>query len=136
MQRDRALELLRGVLGPSEQPAWQRRMRVRAQMRIGVAYERKNRVVERRGGQFDLPPRARRGVSRDDATEQIELHLTQHGLVVFGELTSLLYELREPRIAPEPVGIHPRELVPDLQVAQIGRLEVIARLTFVQQFEI
>ena len=62
---------------------------MRPQIDVRVAQQGQDRVVERRGRDFDLTAKEGVSILRDDAAEQLELHFTQHPLVVLAEPTVL-----------------------------------------------
>ena len=102
-----------------------RRMRMRPQVGVGVAQQRQDRVVERRGRKLDLAGRGQLLVDRNDGAEQLELHLSKHPLVLLAVGPLLPHQRLQPRIGAQPVGVHPGELVPHLQIAQVVGREAV-----------
>ena len=112
-------ELLDGILGMHETLARHRRVGVRAQVHVGVAQQRQNRVIERRGRDLNLAAGGSLAILGDDAVQELQLDAGQQRLVLLGEAAPLFHEAADPRVTLEVERIHPGELVPDLQIAQI-----------------
>ncbi len=94
--------------------------RMRAQVDVGVAQERQNRVVERRRRDLDLArARCRRGIpeSRDSAARARRSQ--QPLLVVLGEVPVLWRRAPESAHRRQVDRIEPGQLLPDLQVAEV-----------------
>ena len=63
-------QLLRRIVGTHESLPRHPRVGMGSEVDVGVAQERQDRVVERRGRQFDAPCRRQLAVSRNDAIQQ------------------------------------------------------------------
>ena len=94
-----------------------------AQVDVGVAQERQDRVVERRGRDLDLAAGDGLAILGDHAIQQLELHFAQLLLVVLGEAPILGHQPANAGVAVKIEGIDPGELVPDLQIAQVVAAE-------------
>ena len=81
----RPRQLLRRILRAAERRPWNGRIRMRRQIDIGIAQQRQNRVVERRGRELGLSAGGRRRVFGNHAPEDLELHLAKQALVRFVE---------------------------------------------------
>ena len=92
---------------------------MRPQVDVGIAQQRKDRVIERRRRDLDLPSRRGVTVFRDDAPQQLELHRPQRHLVFFREAPPLGGQCPDALVAFEVIRIDPCQLVPDLQIANI-----------------
>ena len=136
MTLPRPRELLRRIFRTPERGARHRRRRVRLEIDIGVAQQRKNRVVERRCRQLDLPSVGGIAVLGDDAPEYLELDLAQFPFVGLAEAALLLDEPPHARVVVEIERIDPRELVPHLQVEKILVGVSPARVALPQQLGI
>jgi hypothetical protein len=69
MKRDRPFDLPPRVTGPLEPVAWARRARMRVLVRVGIAQQREDRMVKRRGRQFDLATGGRVAIRRHHARQ-------------------------------------------------------------------
>ena len=127
MIRDRARQLLGGILGMDEALAGHARVGMGAQIDVRVAEERQDGMIERRRRHFDLASRDSVPVLGNHAVEQLELHFAQLHLVVFVEPAPFGDQPPDARIAVEIQGIDPGQLVPHLQVAQIVAVEPCGR---------
>ena len=117
--RRRALQLFGRVFRMLEAPRRPSRVGMRAQVDVGVAQERQDRVIERRGGDLDLPAHDAVPVFGDDLVQDLELHVPQHALVVLAEAASLGEQAAHAIVDIQVERIDPRQLVPDLQIAQV-----------------
>ena len=87
----RPFELLDGILGMHETLARHRRVGVRAQVHVGVAQQRQNRVIERRGRNLDLAALGGLPILRDDAVAAAPARLrAEQRLVLLGVAAPLL----------------------------------------------
>jgi hypothetical protein len=92
---------------------------MRAQVDVGIAEERQDRVIERGCGQLDLPAAGRLAIFGDDAVQDLELHLAKYGLVLLRELSFFVEKRADAAVVVLIQRVDPRELVPDLQIAEI-----------------
>ena len=117
---DRPPQLLRGIFRVPEPLARHARVRVRAQEHVAIAEQRQNGMVEGGRRELYLTAGRRGGVLRNHLAQDLEFDLTQDGLVLFLEVAPLLNEPAHARIGLEVKRIHPGELVPHLQVADVA----------------
>jgi len=85
-----------------------------------VTDQRQDRVVIRRESQLCLSAISELAVFRDDAANPLQLRSKQNRLVVFGEVAVLALELGQAWVLFDPNRIAPREVEPDLEVADVG----------------
>ena len=117
-------ELLVRIIGPPEPFAGHAGLRVRPQIHVGIAQQRKNRMEERRGGQLDLSPRRSLAVFGNHALKNLELDDAEGRFVLLREVASFVEERADAGIPIEIEGIEPYELVPHLQIADLGDREL------------
>src|SRR5438034_6463600 len=133
------LDLALRVLAMREVPLRQLDMRVGASRGVDVADEWKDGVVVGRKRQLRLPTLRKLAVLGDHAADTLELRGKKDRLVVLREVTVLALQLRESRVRFNPNGIAPREVEPDLEIADVlvgelgirqprGQVEVSRRL--------
>ncbi len=83
-------ELFAGVFGMAKRGAGQRRSGIGLPRDVRIAKQRQNRMIKRRGGDFDLSRVTRAAIFGQNASKQFELLGAQGLLVRFGEVASLL----------------------------------------------
>ena len=122
-----------------EVPLGELDLRVRGARRIDMAQQRQDRVVIRREGQFGLPPVGQLPVLRNDLGHDLGLGFEQRLFVPLREVAVLALQVRQARVGIDPYRIAPREVEPDLEVADLlgaellverarGKLEIARRL--------
>jgi hypothetical protein len=77
---------------------------------VGVAQERKNWVIERRGADFDLTALRRFAINRQHEIQQFRLPGLQRGFVWLAEIFSLVGQPTSHVILCKPLFVHPSEL--------------------------
>ena len=92
---------------------------VGAARRVDMADQRKDRVVVGREGQLRLTALRHLAVFRDDAADALELRLKEDRLVLVGEVTVLALQLGKAWVGFHPDRVAPREVEPDLEVADV-----------------
>ena len=115
----RPLELFARVFRVLKAMAWHRRVRVRVLVNLRVAQQRKNRVVKRRRRNLDLARLGATSMRRDDGIEDFQLNRPEERLVVLREVASFLNQPFHTLIAQQVERVDPRQLLPDLQVAEV-----------------
>ena len=83
-------ELLAGIFGVAERGAGQRGSGIGLPRDIRIAKQRQNRMVKRRGGDFDLSGVARAAIFRQDARQKLDLLGAQRLLFRFRKIASFL----------------------------------------------
>ncbi len=123
MGLDRATNLHRGVIRvsaavPGKGDVGHRLARCRL-----LDEQRQNRVIERGGGKLDLALRGQLSVQRDDAGHQLALAGQQPLLLVFGVVAAFRLEVGQIAFLLEEQGVDPRQVRPDLKVAEVAGAE-------------
>ena len=88
-----------------------------------VQQQGQDRVIVGRRRQLDLPALGQLPVQGDDLGEQLALLVEQPLLLVLGVVAALGLELGELGVLLEEQGMDPRQVRPDLEVAQVARAE-------------
>src|SRR5688500_1557003 len=132
----RTRELLRGIFGAAERWSWHAGARMSFQINVRVAQQRKNWMVKRRGRQLDLTPGRSLAVLRNYPSQNLELHISQLGLVGFRERALLAHEAVHSGVVVQIERIHPGELVPDLQIEIVLVRICSAGIPFGQQLRV
>ena len=78
-------------------------------------------MIEGRGGQLDLAAGGELAVQRNHAGHQLALLGQEPLLLVFGVVAALRLEFGQVALLLEEQGVNPREVRPDLEVAQVAR---------------
>jgi hypothetical protein len=78
-------------------------------------------MIEGRRGKLYLAAANATTILRNDSLQQLELHRAERGFIIFRIIPSLRYQRPYAVVAIQVQGIDPRELVPDLKVAQLVR---------------
>jgi len=86
---------------------------------LAVAEQRQDRVIERRRRDLDLSPVGSGLVTTDETGQNALLASEENLLVLLGEIAPLLFQLADFGIKPLRRVAEPREVEPDLQVAQL-----------------
>ena len=86
-----------------------------------VKKQRQNGVVIRGRGQLDLAPRGQLAMKRDHAGHQLALLVQKPLLLFLGVVPPLVLELGQLGVFLEEQGMNPRQVGPDLKVAQVAR---------------
>ena len=84
-------------------------------------------VIVRGRGQLDLSAVGQRPVQGDDSCNELELLIEQPLLLILGVMAALGLELGELGVFLEQQGMEPRQVRPDLKVAQVSRTEPCER---------
>ena len=134
MTRDGAFQLHGCVFGMLKPPLRHRRRRMRPQVDVGVTQQRQNRVVERRRGHLDLAADDTVAVFRNHSVQQLEFDGPKQLFVVLGKPAVLGHQPANPRIPVQIKRVHPGQLVPHLQVAEIVDGERQSASPLVEQF--
>src|SRR5215467_2981953 len=104
------LQLLAGVLRPSERAAREWGRRIRDSRNVGIAKERQNGVIERRRADFNLAARRRIAVRRENQAQKFLLFVIQRRLVFLRVVFALCGEAADDLILLEPGFFYPRKL--------------------------
>ena len=123
----RAYELLAGVFRMAEWGRGQRRARIGHARDVRVAKQRKNGVVKRRGGDFDLSRGSGLPVFGQDPPEQLDLLIAQLLLVLLREIGSLSRESRKRRDPGQIFLVHPGKLRKHLKIAPVALAKCLRR---------
>ena len=119
------LDLPLRVLAVREVPLGELDLRVRRARRVDVAQQREDRMVIRREGQLGLPPVGQLPVLRDDLGHDLGLGFEQRLFVPLREVAILPLKLGQARIGIDPYRVAPREVEPDLEVADLLGAELL-----------
>src|SRR5947209_754360 len=122
MQRNGPRDLLLRVLRMTEALPGQRQSSMGGRTCIGITQQREDRVIERRGGDFDCAALRRRGVSRQHFREQLALFADNELLILKRVTAALVDESAYVRII-EKKFIHPGNLREHLQVTYVTVFE-------------
>ena len=144
VRRDGARDVVFGILGVA--------VAIRGQVDVGhrlacqplVEQEGDDRVIEGGGRQLDLPALGELAMEGDDLAEQVALLVEEPVLLGLGVAAGLGLELGELGVLLEEDRVHPREIRPDLEVAQVAFAEaaegllggVDAQARALEEFEI
>src|SRR5580700_11106480 len=113
-----------------------RKTRARNRAQIGIADQRQDGMVERRGGDFDLAARAEFAIHRQYTRQRFPLLAGDHFLLGQREIAALADESDQFRIARQQILIKPGHKMEDLEVAKILRRENLLAFLLVVQREI
>src|SRR6202040_2132933 len=102
-------------------PTWQRRAGIRHSRDIGIAEQRKDRMIKRRGADFDLA--ALRGLAINGKNQIQQLHLLrlQGALVVLSEFLPFASKPADYIVFLQPLLVHPGKLRKYLKIAPVTR---------------
>ena len=128
MELDRSLQVRARVLGVRFEVLWQSTLGHGLPSRPLVPQQRQDGMEERRRRQFDLSTLREFTVQRDHPLEQSHLLVEQESFFHLGEVAPLVSQLAQFGILLEDERMNPREIVPDLQVANVLRREPRGRL--------
>ena len=122
----RQFELAARVAGIAEARR-QRHVGVRHAGDVGIAEQRQDGMVVRRGGNFDLAGSGEPGVLRQHAADNLALLFAHAALVIQGEIAAALDPLAHLRVIGLKLFVEPGELRPHLHIAQFLGAEHGAR---------
>ena len=86
----RADELFAGIFGIAKRRMRQRRVRIGYARDVRIAQKRQDRMIERRGGDFDLASRGRLTIFRKNRGQQLLLLFQKRGFIFLGEIFAFL----------------------------------------------
>ena len=78
---------------------------------LRIAEQRQNRMIERRGGNFDLAMRREFAIDRQNALQRLALPRFQQRLIRAAIVAALAHQLAKIRVARQQVFVKPRQLV-------------------------
>ena len=128
MELDPFLELRDGVLAVRVQKLGQHATGHRLPRTALVPQERQDRVIERRGRQFDLAALHQFPMERNDLSQHIELLVEQPRFLSLRPAVSLQQERLQVGVEIKQQRMEPCEVAPDLQVSDVTFCEPLDRL--------
>ena len=112
-----AIQLLARIAGIRE-AAGQRHSLARYAADIRIADQRQNRMIKRRGGDFDLPSSREVAINRQHARKRFRLLARNHRLIRPRKIAALADQLDQFLIARQQIFIEPDQKMINLQIAK------------------
>ena len=120
---DGAADVHRRILGVTAAVGRQRHVGHRLAGQRLVEEQGEDRVIVGRRGQLDLAARGQLAMQRDHPRQQLALFVQEPLLLLLGVVPAFGLELGQLGVLLEEQGMDPRQVRPDLEVAEVARAE-------------